>query len=233
MRPMRPVLALLALLLVPAALLAGKGPPPPPAGEFFFVDQKSFDKIQSLANIDQTFDEFCLSGSVVFIDQTTVPNTRVEFAFSSLGDIAKETSEKIDGDFTVNPISLTLTMFDGPVDTDPVLVGPTTIVPTPPCKLEGTLKKGGDADRVVLSCETGPNLEQFNIPASVPDPFPTQKGDVITQEELLDSITFATAKKKTIKVDVKKGTIRINHIGVPDPNAADSDLVCPTSSDIE
>jgi len=223
MRPMRPVLALLAVLLAPAASLAGKVVLP--VGPFFFVDQKSFDKLTSLSNIDQTFQEYCLSGLAVFIDASSTLNRRVEIGFSSLGTIEKQNSSKVEGLFT--SVTLTLTVYDGPSTIFPILFGTSTIVDAD-CSLDGSLLKEGDADRVQMDCNVGPNLADFGIPATVIDPL---TGQPVTQQSILDSITFATAKKKTIRVNVKKGTILINHVGIPNPNSSTSTLVCPTSSD--
>lgn len=225
MRPMRLVLALVAALLVPAALLAGKGPPPPLDGPFFFVDRVSFDKITSLANIDQAFDEFCLTGKAVYIDSSTTLNRRVEIEFRSLGVIESETEVKVDGTFTT--VDLTLTVLAGPTTDMPPLFGPSTISGAN-CELDGSLSKAGDRDRAVLDCNVGPNFADFGIPATVPDPF---GGKDITQQEILATISFATAKKKAIKVDVRKGDIRFNHNGVPMPEGFVSTLTCPTSSD--
>lgn len=215
MRPMRPVLALVVVLLAPAALLAGtSGPPPPPDGPFFFVDQKSFDKITSLANIDQAFNEFCLAGRAVFIDASTTLNHRVEIGFSSLGSIDKESSSKVDGLFTT--VNLTLTVYDGPSPTTANVLFDGAILGAD-CKLDGSLLKEGNADRVQLNCDVGANLSDFGK----------------LSQEVLDSITFATAKKKTISVNVKTGKLSINHVGVPMPEGFNSTLVCPTSSDSE
>jgi hypothetical protein len=213
MRPMRPALALLAALLVPAVSFAGKGPPPPPDGPFFFVDQKSFDKLTSLANIDQAFDEFCLAGRAVFIDASTTLNHRVEIEFSSLGSIANQSpsGDRIDGLFTT--VNLTLTVFDGPLNTANVIFDSTILGAD--CKLDGSLQQAGNKDRASLNCDVGVNLSDFG---KVP-------------EDVVNSVVFATAKKKTISVKPKKGTLRITHQGVTNPNSDTSTLVCPTSSD--
>ena len=229
MRPMR-LFSLLAaaVTLLPLASWAGKGGPTPPDGHFWFIDQKSNDKIRSLAHIDQAFSEFCLAGHTAFIDATTTPNTRVEFDFSSLGTISNETDTKVDGNFT--SISVTLTVFDGPTNIFPILVGPTTVSDAP-CSLDGSVRKDGDQLKADLACDLGPLLAAFDIPLSQPDPFNPM--GVITQQQILDSITAAWAKKKTIKVNVKTGDVRVFHSGIPDPNSDTSPLVCFTSSDIE
>jgi hypothetical protein len=224
MRPMRLVLALLSVLLAPAASFAGKvvvldGP-------FFFVDQKSFDKLTSLSNIDQTFQEYCLSGLAVFVDATTTLNRRVEIAFSSLGSIDQQNDHKVQGLFP--SVTLTLNVYAGPENTADFLFTGTIV--DADCRLDGSLLQTGAADRVTMACNVGPDFADFDIPATVPDPF---GGPDITRQSLLDSITFATAKKKTISVKTKTGKININHVGVPNPNSGTSFLVCPTSSDIE
>jgi hypothetical protein len=213
MRPMRPALALVAALLLPAVSFAGKGPPPAPDGPFFFVDKKSFDKLTSLANIDQAFQEFCLAGRAVFIDASSTLNRRVEIGFSSLGTIDNQSpsGDRIDGLFTV--VNLTLTVFDGPENTAGILFD--GAIPGADCKLDGSLQQAGAKDRVSLDCDVGVNLSDFG---KIPD-------------DVINSIVFATAKKKTIKVNPKKGTLQIAHLGVTNPNAETSTLVCPTTGD--
>ena len=215
MRPMRPALALVAALLVPAVSFAGKGPPPAPDGPFFFVDQKSFDKLTSLANIDQAFQEFCLAGLAVFIDASTTLNRRVEIAYSSLGTIDNQSpsGDRIDGLFIV--VDLTLTVFDGPENTANVIFA--GAIPGADCNLSGSLQQAGAKDRANLSCDVGVNLSDFG---QIP-------------EDILNSIVFATAKKKTISVNVKNGGLRINHVGTTNPNPETSTLVCPTTGDSE
>jgi len=226
MRPMRLAFALAAvLLLAPSAALAGKGggggggPGSFPAGDFFFVDKVSFDKLKSLAVIDQTFNEFCLTGLAVFLDTTTTLNRRVEFQFLSLGTIEKETDDKVSGLFT--SVDLTLTVWNGPETTPPstIIFGPTTVSGV--CELDGRMSKAGAQLKATLDCELGPNL--------------AVKG--VVPADVLSSISVALGKKKSIKIDVSSGDFRINNSGIEVDPVLDgldfSSLECLTSSDVE
>ncbi len=226
MRPMKFLPVALAALtsLLPAVALAGNGPPPGVNGPFFFVDREAFDKITSLANIDQTFNEICLAGYAAYVDQSNTLPRRVEVLFDSLGTISKESDTKVEGAF-VN-IDLTVNVYAGASTIHPVLFSSGTI--NPPCELTGSVRKSGDVDRANLTCELGPNLASLGIPATVPDPF---GGPDITQQSIIDSIEFALAKKKPIKLDVSSGRLRINHIGEEMPEGFNSLLACETTSD--
>jgi hypothetical protein len=228
MRPTRPLLTLAALLLAPLAASAGKGPPPPPAdtfpdGEYFFVDQVSFDKIKSHAAIDQQFDEFCLAGLMVHLDPTTTLNHRVEFQFTSLGAIGKQSDDKVEGIFT--SVDLRITVFDGPENLSNVLFSNTVV--GAPCELEGRMTKVGldDDDNVVgrlkatLECELGPNLSAMG---AIADPE-------------LSSIHQALLRRKNVKIDIESGDFRLRNNGIrvdPDESGLDFSAVpCFTSSD--
>jgi hypothetical protein len=237
MRPTRllPVALAAVMSLLPAVALAG-GPPPGLNGPFLFVDQESFDKISSLANIDQAFNEICLAGYVAYVDAHNTLNRRVEILFDSLGTISKESDTKVDGEF-LGAINLTVNIFSGPssnASVHPLLYS--TGVINPPCTLEGSVRKSGLVDRAILSCELGANLSSLGIPESVPNPFPLPPalpGPDITQQEMIDSIAFALAKKKRVKLDVKTGRLRINHSGEEMPEGFNSLLACLTSSDLD
>jgi hypothetical protein len=229
MRPTRPLLTLAALLLLaPLAASAGKGPPPPPAdtfpdGDYFFVDQLSFDKIKSHAAIDQQFDEFCLAGLMVHLDPTTTLNHRVEFQFTSLGTIAKQSDDKVQGIFT--SVDLRVTVFDGPENINNQLFSSTVM--GAPCELEGRMTKVGldDDDNVVgrlkatLECELGPNLSAMGV---IADPE-------------LSSIHEALLKRKNVKIDIETGDFRLKNNGIRnDPGESGLDFTavpCFTSSD--
>jgi hypothetical protein len=226
MRPTRLAVALAVLAwLAPAAALAGNGPPPGINGQFFYVDSRAissdaseaFDKVVSFANIDQGLNAFCLAGRIVYIDTTTTFNRRVQLEYSSLGTIAKATESKVVGLFT--SVDLTLTIRSGPSSVHPILFGPSTI--TSACSLDGNVFRFAERDRVMLSCDVGPNFSAFGLPD--PDP---------NMPSLTSSIAFAFAKRRALKVNVPKGSIKLTHVGIVpsvDPPTGFDPLVCDTS----
>jgi hypothetical protein len=224
MRPSRLVLTLAAaLLLAPLSASAGKGGGGGggkgtfPEGEYFYIDRVSVDKIKSLAVIDQAFDEFCLTALIVFLDTTTTLNHRVEFIFHSLGDIEKESDSTVDGVFT--SVDLTLNVYSGPETTDTLLFSNTV---TSFCELDARLTKAGQRLKALLECELGPNL--VNMGVTLPD-----------TDGILDSVAFALAKKKSVKIDIDTGDFRVFNNGIEVNPVADgldfTRLSCPTSSD--
>lgn len=217
MRPTRLVLFLAALLLLaPVSALAGKGGggtgvllDDPVEGDYFFLDKVSADRIKSLASIDQKAGEFCINGIATFIDTTTTLNRRVEFEFFSIGDIEKQGPGKLDGLFT--SVELRLSVYDGPETTNEFLFDSTVV--GAPCVLDAKLgkigldqgKDPGVADdeligqiKADLVCELGPLLSVMGT----------------LSEDLLDTISFALGKKKSIRIRVETGDFEISHRGV-------------------
>jgi len=223
MRPSRLVLFLAALLLLtPISAVAGKGPPPgdtgvildsPVEGDYFFLDKVSFDKIKSVASIDQELGEFCLDVLAVYLDATVTLNHRVEVEASSVGNIEKQGPGKVDGSFS--SVDLTVTVWDTPENIPPSNVVFTTTLVDAPCELDAKLSKvgtdfgddtgPGDDDvigeiKAKLSCNLGPLLEALGVEEDDPD-------------GILPNIANALAKKKSIKVKIKTGDLQINHNG--------------------
>jgi hypothetical protein len=216
MRPTRLVLTLAAvLLLVPVSVFGAKGTFPD--DEYFYQDKASGEKIKTHANVDQVYDEFCFAGLTVFIDSTTTLNRRVEFLFESLGSIGKQSSSKVSGVFDL--VDLTINIYDGPETTNTILFTSTLL--DAPCDLDATLSKGGAKLKGSLDCSLGTNLGAFGA----------------IDSDLLLSVGFAHNKKKSIKVDVPKGRLRIKTSGVEVDPVADqidfSRVPCETSSDQE
>ena len=149
MRPTRFLLFLVALLLLaPVSALAGKGGggtgvllDDPVEGDYFFVDKISFDKLKSLASVDQKAGEICVNGIATFIDTTTTLNRRVEVEFISIGDIDKQGPGKVDGLFT--SVDLTFTVWNAPENLPPSAIIFTSTVLDAPCELEAKLGKIG------------------------------------------------------------------------------------------
>jgi hypothetical protein len=209
MRPKRIALALAAvLLLAPAAALAGKGPVGID-GIFYYVDKKAYDKIISVANIDQFSNQFCFAMRVAYVDTSHSLNRRVVLEARSLGSIAKQTSSKVVGAFP--SVDLTLTVRAGPSTND--FLAPIIFTGTVSsfCSLDAQVTNDGEKAKAKLWCDLGPDFGAFAIPAFTPDPF---GGADISGEDILDSIAYALAKKTSIKVDTSKGDFGVKQNGV-------------------
>jgi hypothetical protein len=219
MRPTRFLLFLVALLLLaPVSALAGKGGgggtgvvlDDPVEGDYFFVDKISFDRLKSLASVDQKANEICVNGIATFVDTTTTLNRRVEVEFISTGTIEKQGPGKVDGLFT--SVDLTFNVWNAPENQPPFVVIFTSTVLDAPCVFDAKLGKIGldqgkepevDDDELIgqlkadLVCDLGPDL---SVLGKVP-------------EGILDSIGVALDKKKSIKIRINTGDFQVNHKG--------------------
>lgn len=218
MRPTRFLLFLVALLLLaPVSALAGKGGggtgvllDDPVEGDYFFVDKVSFDKIKSLASVDQNAGEICVNAIATYVDVTTTLNRRVEVEFISTGTIEKEGPGKVDGLFT--SVDLTFTVWNSPENVPPAAIMFTSTVVGAPCELEAKLGKVGvdqgkdpgvGDDELIgqikadLVCDLGPDLSVLGK----------------MTDSVRDSIAFALDKKKSIKIKIPTGDLQVNHKG--------------------
>lgn len=217
MRPSRLVLFLAALLLLaPVSALAGKGGgtgvllDDPVEGDYFFLDKISFDKIKSTATIDQKAGEFCINAIATYLDVTTTLNRRVEVEFFSVGDIEKQGPGKVDGLFT--SVDLTFTVWDGPENTPPSAIIFTSTLVDAPCELDAKLSKVG------LDQGDDPGVSDDELIGQIKadlvcdlGPFLSSLGKV--SEDVLESISDALAKKKTIRIKLQTGDFQVNHKG--------------------
>ena len=213
MRPTRLVLFLAALLLLaPVSALAGKGGggggggaflDDPVEGDYFFLDKVSADKIKSIASVDQKAGEFCVNGLATYLDTSVTLNRRVEIFFSSTGDIEKQGPGKVDGLFTSS--ALTINVYAGPSLLFPVIF--TATLDPAPCEFDAKLGKIGEDDD---GNPTG------NIKADMVCDLSGFIADVLGQKGgnvIVDSLSFALDKKKSIRLRVQTGDFRINHNG--------------------
>jgi hypothetical protein len=213
MRPTRCLLLLAAalLLLAPLSALAGKnGPPPeeegvvlddPLLGDYFFHDFLSSDRIKTFVNVDGK-GGLCVNIGVFGVDTTRTLNRRVEWEAVAFGTVVKQGPGKLQGEFP--SVELTLRIFDGPEITNSIVFE--SVVAGAPCELDVKLNKVGfdfDADDEVgqikanLVCELGPNLMVKGVP----------KG------ESVDIVHQAFFRKRTVKIKVKTGDMRVQHNG--------------------
>jgi hypothetical protein len=205
------------LLLAPVSALAGKGGggtgvllDDPVQGDYFFVDKVSFDKIKSLASVDQKAGEICVNAIAAYIDTTTNLNRRVEIEFISTGTIDKQGPGKVDGLF--DQVDLEVTVWGAPENIPPAEIIFANTVVDAPCELEAKLGKVGldqgkdpgvGDDELIgqikadLVCDLGPDL---SVLCKMTD-------------SVRDSIATALDKKKSIKIKVQTGDLQVNHKG--------------------
>jgi hypothetical protein len=223
MRPMSLVLVLAAALplLAPVSAFAGTPPPPPPEGfvpddpvegDYFFIDKIATDRLKTVVTVDQKAGEICVSGLLVQLDTTRTLNRRVEFLFTARGDIGRQRAGRLEGEFVSPPIeSLTLFIYGGPENIDEV-VFENTLAPAP-CEITAKLNKIGtdfdeDPDDLVgtlkgkLVCEFGEELIDLIDPKT--------KGS----EELIDILRQAFDRRKTMRLKIPTGELRLNQNGV-------------------
>ena len=178
------------------------------SGVYPFEDKDVGDKSLSLMNIDTSPPgRICLAGSARGIDATVTLNRSVTFSYNAFGSISKESDKQVQGDFDSVQVTLRLTIQEltgAPPPPVPTLVNETIFLTTE-CKLEASLKQPGGPqsterarDRVSLDCNLGPDFSTF-----------TQ-----LDEQLLDNIQEAFNKRKFIKVNLKKGRLKIKTSGI-------------------
>jgi hypothetical protein len=180
---------------------------PPPrvdlTGQYPFVDHLNLriDRDnQTFSNVETASDRFCLAGLIRGVDARPDVNREVTFRYESNGTIQQANTKRVKARFPI--VDLTLTIEEP---------GSTLFEGTLVCdgKLTGRLRNSGESQRVRLRCDVGPDLSFFRLPA-----------------ELVDSVTNAFPKQKHIKVDARKGKIRITHTGQPAPPSVPVDLTC-------
>ena len=175
------------------------------SGQYAFFDKISNDKDQSFMDVDESSNQICLAGSVRYIDATATLNRSVTFSYDASGPIKKATDKKVSADFTTTQLTLLIQELVPTADGGPITEYNNSI--SVQCKVKATLKQPGGnqsgepaQDRVNLLCDLGPSFEAFqNVAELTP--------------ALLDNITAAFAKRKTVKADVKKGKLKIKTSG--------------------
>ncbi len=226
MRPMKFVLALAAVAaLLPAASLAQ----PVSCAEqdgFLFVDRKSFEFNTSCSVAEGT--SYCLSGRANPIDATVTPNRLVEFDWFSNGSVTKSSESATKGEFST--VTLTLTVFEirGPADGNNCTLWQS--VPADfPCKLRGRTKKSNTEARVRLVCDLGEDLSSL-VPAPGFGPLDDPPVSRPTSPQtVLESVESAFLERKTTKLQVEKGRLKIIQRGESAPTDFNNGLLCPAA----
>ena len=163
------------------------------SGDYSFEDTKSGDLITSFLSIDTGLGQLCLANQVQDFDRLAVPfNRSVTFSYSSQGSITKENDNRVNGEFppTVSLRLVIINLVPGEPETEydeTMTVG---------CKLEASLRKEGDRDKVKLLCDLGENLSQFGLTPA-----------------LIQNVANAYGPGKQVRVRTKKGKLKIPHTG--------------------
>jgi hypothetical protein len=166
---------------------------------------------QSLLGIDTSSNRFCLVGLVRGTDAGPLPNREVIFEYRSNGTIKKGNAKRVAGDFSSVDLTLTIEENGAPV------FGPATV--TSGCRLKGKLQKSGDQGKARLKCDLGEKLSALGLSQSANRAF-------------LDNVeaAFPRPEQKHVKINTKKGKIRITHNGEPAPDAVEVPLSCSSAT---
>jgi hypothetical protein len=163
------------------------------SGDYPFVDGKTGGANTSFMEVDTELDKVCVAGQVRRTDDLSSASATVTFAYSSTGDISKDTDKKVKADFGAVTLTLDISGED---------VTPYHQEITPQCKLKATLLKRGSADKVTLRCDLGENFSAFS------DLNPLNP-------QYLTNIANAYVHQKRVTANLKSGRLSISHVGVP------------------
>jgi hypothetical protein len=152
------------------------------------VDKSTVGANTSFLNVDTSRGQVCLAGQVFAVDQ--IANRSVTYTYNTVGTISKATDKTVRADS--NSVSLTLDITEL---TNPIPEYSETI--TAECKVKASLQKEGTKDKVSLRCDVGENLSDFTG----------------LTPELIENV--ANARLKRVKVNTKKGKLKIATVGVP------------------
>jgi hypothetical protein len=155
---------------------------------------------QTFANVDTASDRFCLAGLVRGVDARPLGNREVRFEYRSNGTIKKENPKRVKAAFATVDLTLTIEELGNELFQETIVCDG---------KLDAKLRNAGDSQKVRLKCDAGPDLSFFRLPV-----------------ELVDSVSNAFPKQSHIKVDARKGKIRIIHSGAPPPAGTQVSLSC-------
>jgi hypothetical protein len=191
------------------------------------------DDNQSFSDIDTSTGQFCLVGLVQGTDSSAVPGRTVSFEYRSNGSVDKANPKRVTGDFATVDLTLTIQGTTaalagcGEANPDPEDDDGDGIVEpgeqncefqrqvSSACKLKGRLNKAGDQSKARLKCDLGENLAALglNEPANA---------------EFLDNVevAFPKAGQKHVKINTKKGKLRVTHNGAPAPANVPVSLSC-------
>jgi hypothetical protein len=213
MRPMKLALALAAVAaLLPAASLAQATCESD--GGFLFVDKKNFEFNTTCSDAEGL--TYCLSGRANPIDGSSTPNRIVQVDWFSEGSVAKSSASATKGDFSTVTLTLTIFAIRSPADGNNCTLWQ-SVPASFPCKLKGGTKKSNTQSRVKLFCELGEDLSSL-VPAAGFGPL---------TDDLLESVESAFLRRKNMKVDVKKGKLKIIQRGEDAPPNFENFLMCP------
>lgn len=195
------------------------------SGVYPFLDKATYENNKSLMDVDTVGGEVCLSGSSQGTDATVTLNRVVTFSYVAFGTISKDSDTKVQADFKSVQVALTLDIkqFRSQADGGPIPEYNQTIVANSvdseaTCKLKGSLTQpggpqspGAARDKVSLDCDLGPSFEDF------PD----------LNEQFLSNIENALGNRKVVKIQLKKGRLKIKTSGIESLSDEDQTVFGP------
>jgi hypothetical protein len=175
------------------------------SGPYWFQGTKTGALNTSFLNIDTDRDLICVAGQAQDSDRLAYFNRTVTFTYASRGNITKETTQKVTGQF---PTEVLLTLEIQAInESEPEYEGEATVE----CKLKASLLKAGARDKVNLVCDLGENLSEFS-PALTP--------------EEIQNVANAYGPGKRVRVKTKKGKLKLPSAGVRVGDDAELPLSC-------
>jgi hypothetical protein len=151
------------------------------------VDKATGSANVSFMNVDTGLGEICLAGATTETADAQVYPPVVVFFYQALGDITQATDTEVKADFAL--VNLTLDISEG--------IEPYSQTIQLTCKLEASLRKEGERDKVKLRCDLGENYSAF------PD---------LTSGQIA-AINDAYKGVKHAKASSKKGKLKVTNDG--------------------
>ena len=130
--------------------------------------------------------------------------------------MTKSSDSATKGEFSSVTLILSIFAIRSPADGNNCTIWQ-SVPATFPCKLQGGTKKSNTQTRVRLRCELGENLSSL-VPAPGFGPL---------NDDLLESVESAFLRRKNMKLDVKKGKLKIIQRGEDAPTDFNNGLLCP------
>lgn len=167
------------------------------SGQYSFLDKATGSANTSFMNVDTGLGELCVAGQTAEVANGQSIAPTVTFTYQALGDITDADDKTVKADFLQVLLTLDITGPDPDNSSGTITRFNQTILLE--CKLDASLRKEGDADKVKLRCELGENFSEFDGLTS---------GDIV-------AIDSAYKSAKRAKASSKNGKLKITHEGEP------------------